>query len=121
LRYAWLGGAALGLVAGGVVLAEVPLAVKLLVGLVVLAVGVLGPLGSVLLAGLLLTAGLLTFVVLLVTSQPGAVGTSLGVATLLIAGGATLSLRELFRDRRSAKGVAKNVSSGGPQPPGSLP
>jgi len=121
LRSAWVAGAVLGLVAGGVVLAEVPLAVKLLVGLLVLAVGVLGPLGSVLLAGLLLAAGLLSFVVLLVTSQPGAVGASLGVATLLIAGGATLSLRELLRDRRSIKGKATTVSPGGPRPPGALP
>jgi hypothetical protein len=65
--YVWLGGAALGLVAGGAVLTDLPLAVKLLVGLAVVAVGDLGPLGSVLLAGLLLGAGLLTFVVLLLT------------------------------------------------------
>ena len=42
----------MGLVAGGAVLTDLPLAVKLLVGLTVVAVGVLGPLGSVLLAGL---------------------------------------------------------------------
>lgn len=99
MLYVWLGGAGLGLVAGGVVLTDVPLAVKLLVGLAVVAVGVLGQLGSVLLAGLLLGAGLLTFMVLLVTAEPAAVGSSLGVATLLIAGGAALSIRWLFRDR----------------------
>ena len=53
MLYVWLGGAALGLVAGGAVLTDLPLAVKFLVGLAVVAVGVLGPLGSLLLAGLL--------------------------------------------------------------------
>lgn len=102
----WLGGAALGLIAGGAVLTDLPLVVKLLIGLAVIVVGVLGPPGSVLLAGLLLAAGLLTFVVLLLTAEPGAVGPSLGVATLLIASGAAFSIRELFRDRRSLKGAA---------------
>jgi hypothetical protein len=98
-----------GLVAGGAVLTDVPLAVKLLIGLAVVILGVLGKLGSVLLAGLLLAAGLLTFVVLLLTAQPGAVGTSLGVATLLIASGAAFSIRELFRDRQNPKGSAPAV------------
>ena len=110
MLYVWLGGAALGLVAGGAVLTDLPLAVKLLVGLAVVAVGVLGPLGSVLLAGLLLGAGLLTFLVLLLTSEPAAVGSSLGVATLLIASGAAFSIRELFRDRRRQQAAAPTSS-----------
>jgi hypothetical protein len=99
VRILWVAGVGLGLVAGGVVLSDLPLLVKLLVGLVVIVVGVAGPWGSVLLAGLLLAAGLLTFVVLLLTSDPGAVGSSLGVATLLIASGVAFSFRELFRNR----------------------
>jgi len=95
----WVLGLVAGLVAGVVVLAELPLFVKLLVGLAVVVVGVAGPFGSVLLAGLLLGAGLLTFLALLATSEPGAVGSSLGVATLLIASGVAFSVRELFRNR----------------------
>jgi hypothetical protein len=102
--YVWLGGVVLGLVAGGAVLTDLPLAVKLLIGLAVVIVGVLGKPGSVLIAGLLLAAGLLTFVALLLTAQPGAVGSSLGVATLLIASGAAFSIRELFRDRQNRMG-----------------
>lgn len=111
MLYVWLGGAVLGLVAGGAVLTDLPLAVKLLVGLVVVAVGVLGPLGSVLLAGLLLGAGLLTFLVLLLTAEPAAVGSSLGVATLLIASGAAFSIRELFRDRGGQQAGAPTASA----------
>jgi hypothetical protein len=99
VRVIWVLGLVVGLVAGGVVLAEVPLLVKLIVGLAVVVVGVAGPFGSVVLAGLLLGAGLLTFVTLLLTSDPAAVGPSLGVATLLIASGVAFSFRELFRDR----------------------
>jgi Kef-type K+ transport system membrane component KefB len=99
VRVVWILGLAAGLVAGGVVLADVPLFVKLLVGLAVVVIGVAGPFGSVVLAGLLLGAGLLTFVALLLTSDPAAVGASLGVATLLIASGVAFSFRELFRNR----------------------
>lgn len=102
MRYVWLAGLALGLVAGITVLSEIPLFVKLLVGLAVVVIGVAGPFGSVLLAGLLLGAGLVTFVILLLSSQPDAVSSALGVATLLIASGAAFSLRELFRDRASS-------------------
>lgn len=104
--FVWVAGAVLGLVAGGVVLTDLPLAIKLLVGLAVVAVGVLGPPGSVLLAGLLLGAGLLTFAVLLLTAEPAAVSSALGVATLLIASGAALSIRELFRNRLGPKSAA---------------
>jgi hypothetical protein len=97
--YVWLGGLALGLAAGGAVLTDLPLGIKLLVGLAVIGVGSLGPFGSVMLAGLLLGAGVLTFVVLLLTADADAAGSALGVATLLIASGAALSLRELFRHR----------------------
>jgi hypothetical protein len=107
--YVWLVGVVLGLAAGGAVLTDLALAVKLLIGLAVVIVGVLGKLGSVLIAGLLLAAGLLTFVVLLLTAQPSAVGSSLGVATLLIASGAAFSVRELFRDRQSRKDSAPAV------------
>ena len=110
MLYVWLGGVLLGLVAGGAVLTELPLAVKLLVGAAVVAVGVLGKLGSVVLAGLLLGAGVLTFAVLLLTAESGAVGSSLGVATLLIASGAAFSIRELFRDRWSPKSTSVPVS-----------
>jgi Kef-type K+ transport system membrane component KefB len=99
VRIVWVLGLVAGLVAGGVVLSDVPLWVKLLVGLAVVVVGMAGPFGSVLLAGLLLGAGLLTFLVLLVTSEPTAVGSALGVATLLIASGVAFSFRELFRNR----------------------
>jgi hypothetical protein len=99
VRGLWVLGLVAGLVAGVVVLAEVPLFVKLLIGVVVVLVGVAGPFGSILLAGLLLGAGLLTFFALLATSEPGAVGASLGVATLLIASGVAFSFRELFRNR----------------------
>lgn len=109
--YVWLGGAGLGLVAGGAVLTDLPLLVKLLIGLAVVVVGVLGPLGSVLLAGLLLGAGLLTFLVLLLTADPAAVSSSLGVATLLIASGVAFSVRELFRDLRRPKGEGTAVST----------
>jgi len=95
----WLGGLALGLAAGGAVLTDLPLGIKLLVGVAVVGVGSLGPFGSVLLAGLLLGAGVLTFVVLLLTADADAAGSALGVATLLIASGAAFSLRELFRHR----------------------
>jgi hypothetical protein len=44
-------GVVIGLVAGGLVLSDVPLLVKLLVGVAVVVVGVAGPFGSVLLAG----------------------------------------------------------------------
>lgn len=110
MRYVWLAGAALGLIAGGVVLSDVPLWVKLLVGLAVVVVGVSGPFGSVLLAGLLLGAGAVSFLILLLTSEPGAVGSSLGVATVLIASGLAFSIRELFRDRGGSKSVAATVS-----------
>ena len=70
MRVVWVLGVVVGLVAGGLVLSDVPLLVKLLVGVAVVVVGVAGPFGSVLLAGLLLGAGLFTFVVLLVTSEP---------------------------------------------------
>lgn len=109
--YVWLAGAVLGLVAGGVVLTDLPLAIKLLVGLAVVAVGVLGPPGSVLLAGLLIGAGLLTFAVLLLTAEPAAVSSALGVATLLIASGAALSIRELFRNRLGPKSQAPAAST----------
>jgi hypothetical protein len=99
MRYIWIAGLALGLVAGITVLSEIPLFVKLLVGLATVVIGVAGPFGSVLLAGLLLGAGLVTFVILLVSSQPEAVSSALGVATLLIASGAAFSLREMFRAR----------------------
>jgi hypothetical protein len=99
VRVVWVLGLVAGLVAGGVVLSDLPLWVKLLVGLAVVVVGVAGPFGSVLLAGLLLGAGLLTFFALLLTSEPGAVSSSLGVATLLIASGVAFSFRELFRNR----------------------
>lgn len=94
-----MAGVGLGLVAGALVLSDVPLLAKFLVGLVVIVVGVAGPFGSVLLAGLLLGAGLLTFAVLLLTSDAAAVSSSLGVATLLVASGVAISFRELFRDR----------------------
>jgi hypothetical protein len=111
VRVVWVLGLVAGLVAGGVVLAEVPLFVKLLVGLVVVVIGVAGPFGSVVLAGLLLGAGLLTFVVLLLTSDPAAVGASLGVATLLIASGVAFSFRELFRNRTKPPAVASPVDT----------
>jgi Kef-type K+ transport system membrane component KefB len=111
MAYVWLAGAGLGLAAGGAVLTDLPLVVKLLIGLAVVVVGVLGPLGSVLLAGLLLGAGLVTFLVPLLTADPAAVSSSLGVATLLIASGVAFSVRELFRDRRSAKGDGTAVST----------
>lgn len=110
--YVWLGGMVLGLAAGGAVLTNLPLAVKLLVGLAVVIVGVLGKLGSVLIAGLLLAAGLLTFVVLLLTAESGSVGSSLGVATLLIASGAAFSIRELFRERQNRKGSSTPIAAG---------
>jgi hypothetical protein len=105
VRILWVVGIGLGLVAGGFALSDVPLLVKLIVGLVVVVIGVAGPFGSVLLAGLLLGAGLLTFLVLLLTSDPAAVGSSLGVATLLIASGVAISFRELFRDRSKPPSV----------------
>jgi hypothetical protein len=111
VRVVWVLGLVAGLVAGGVVLAEVPLFVKLLIGLAVVVIGVAGPLGSVVLAGLLLGAGLLTFVGLLVTSDPAAVGASLGVATLLIASGVAFSFRELFRNRTKPPAVASPVDT----------
>jgi hypothetical protein len=103
--YVWLLGVALGLAAGGAVLIDLPLGIKLLVGLAVVVVGILGPFGSVLLAGLLLGAGLLTFLGLLLTADAGAAGSALGVATLLIASGVAFSLRELFRGRWTRQGV----------------
>jgi hypothetical protein len=110
VRIVWVLGLAGGLVAGGLVLADIPLIMKLLVGLAVIVVGVAGPFGSVLLAGLLLGAGLVTFLVLLLTSQPGAVGPSVGVATLLIASGVAASFRELFRNRTKPPVAAPPVS-----------
>jgi hypothetical protein len=99
LRVVWVVGLVGGFVAGFIVLADVPLLVKLLLGLAVVVVGVAGPFGSVVLAGLMLGAGLITFGVLLAASEPTAVASSLGVATLLIASGVAFSFRELFRDR----------------------
>jgi hypothetical protein len=99
VRVVWVLGLVAGLVAGFVVLADVPLLVKVLVGLAVVVVGIAGPFGSVLLAGLLLGAGLLTFFGLLLTAQADAVSSSLGVATLLTASGVAFSFRELFRNR----------------------
>jgi hypothetical protein len=99
MRVVWVLGLLGGLVVGVTVLADIPLLVKLLVGLAVVVVGVAGPFGSVVLAGLLLGAGLLTFIALLLTSDPAAVSASLGVATLLIASGVAFSFRELFRNR----------------------
>ncbi len=112
MRVVWVLGLALGMVAGGIVLYDVPLFVKLLVGLAVIVVGVAGPFGSVLLAGLLLGAGLLTFFVPLLTSEPAAVGSSLGVATLLIASGVAISFRELFRNRTKPPVVSGAVRPG---------
>jgi len=99
VRVVWVLGVVGGLVAGALVLSDVPLLLKMLVGAVVVIVGLAGPLGSVLLAGLLLGAGLFTFGVLLATSEPAAVSSALGVATLLIASGVAFSFRELFRNR----------------------
>jgi Kef-type K+ transport system membrane component KefB len=110
VRIVWVLGLVAGLVAGAVVLYDVPLLVKLLVGLAVVVIGVAGRFGSVLLAGLLLGAGLLTFIVLLATSEPTAVGSALGVATLLIASGVAFSFRELFRDRTKAQVVPPTVA-----------
>jgi hypothetical protein len=109
VRVVWVLGVVIGLVAGGLVLSDVPLLVKLLVGVAVVVVGLAGPFGSVLLAGLLLGAGLFTFVALLVRSEPSAVGSALGVATLLIASGVAFSFRELFRDRGKPPEVAAVV------------
>jgi hypothetical protein len=113
MLYVWLGGVALGLLAGGAMLTDLALAVKLLIGLAVVTVGLLGKLGSMLIAGLLLAAGLLTFVVSLLTAKPDAVGSSLGIATLVIASGAALSVRELFRERQKGRGSDPAVQ---PQP-----
>ena len=107
MRVVWVLGVVVGLVAGGLVLSDVPLLVKLLVGVAVVIVGVAGPFGSVMLAGLLLGAGVFAFVALLVTSEPPtAVGSALGVATLLTASGVAFSFRELFRDRGKPPEVA---------------
>lgn len=106
MRVVWVLGVVVGLVAGGLVLSDVPLLVKLLVGVAVVIVGVAGPFGSVMLAGLLLGAGVFTFVALLVTSEPSAVSSALGVATLLTASGVAFSFRELFRDRGKRPEVA---------------
>jgi hypothetical protein len=110
VRVVWVVGLVAGLVAGFIVLADVPLLVKLLVGLAVVVIGVAGPFGSVLLAGLLLGAGLLTFVVLLATSEPTAVASSLGVSTLLVASGVAFSFRELFRNRTKPAVPPSSVS-----------
>jgi hypothetical protein len=110
MRIIWTLGLVVGLVTGAVVLTDVPLLIKLLIGVAVVMIGVAGAFGSVLLAGLLLGAGLLTFVVLLATSEPAAVASALGVATLLIASGVAFSFRELFRDRRSSTLGASSVS-----------
>jgi hypothetical protein len=99
MRIVWVLGLVAGLVAGAVVLWDIPLLAKMVVGLAVIVIGVAGPFGSVALAGVLLGAGLLTFVVLLATSEPAGVASAIGVATLLIASGAASSFRELFRDR----------------------
>ena len=111
MRVVWVLGVVVGLAAGALVLSDVPLLVKLIVGLAVVIVGVAGQFGSVLLAGLLLGAGLFTFGVLLVTSEPSAVGSALGVATLLIASGVAFSFRELFRNRAKPPEVAAVVRS----------
>jgi hypothetical protein len=99
MRVVWVLGLLGGVVAGVIVLADVPLLVKLLVGLAVVVIGVAGPFGSVMLAGLSLGAGLLTFVVLLATSERTGIASSIGVAILLIASGMAFSFRELFRNR----------------------
>lgn len=101
----------MGLAAGGAVLTDLPLGMKLLVGLAVVGVGSLGPFGSVLLAGLLLGAGALTFFVLLLTAKADAAGSALGVATLLIASGVAFSLRELFRNRLGRQSVNRPSES----------
>lgn len=106
MRVVWVLGLAAGAIVGGVVLSDIPLLTKLLVGLGVIVVGVAGPFGSALLAGLLLGAGLLTFVVLLATSEPAAVSSSLGVTILLTASGVAFSFRELFRNRARPAAVA---------------
>lgn len=111
MRIVWVLGLVLGLVAAGIALSDVPLVVKLLAGLVVVGIGVAGPLGSVLLAGLLLSAGIAAFAVLLVSSEPAAVSSALGVATLLIASGLAFSFRELFRNRNKAP-----AAPSGPEP-----
>jgi len=110
MRVVWILGLVAGMVIGVVVVADVPLLIKLVIGLAVVGVGVAGALGSVLLAGLLLGAGLLTFAVLLATSEPAAVASALGVATLLIASGLAFSFRELFRDRTKSAGQASSIS-----------
>ena len=110
MRVLWIVGLLAGIVAGAVVLSEVPLFVKLLVGLVVVLIGVAGRFGSVVVAGLLLGAGLLTFVVLLATAEPAAVASALGVATLLIASGVAFSFRELFRDRTKPRAAESSIS-----------
>ena len=109
MRVVWLLGVIVGLVAGGLVLSDVPLVIKLLAGAAVVIIGVAGPFGSVLLAGLLLGAGLFTFGVLLLTSEPSAVSSALGVAILLIASGVAFSFRELFRNRGKPAEVAAAV------------
>jgi hypothetical protein len=113
VRVVWVLGVVVGLAAGALVLSDVPLLVKLIVGVAVVIVGVAGPFGSVVLAGLLLGAGLFTFGVLLVTSEPAAVGSALGVATLLIASGVAFSFRELFRDRGKPPEVGAAVQPDG--------
>jgi len=110
MRIIWTLGLVVGLVTGAVVLTDVPLLIKLLIGIAVVMIGVAGAFGSALLAGLLLGAGLLTFVVLLATSEPTAVASALGVATLLIASGVAFSFRELFRDRTTSAFGASSIS-----------
>ena len=117
MRGVWVVGLLLGLVAAGLALSDLPLAVKLLVGLVIVGVGLAGPFGSVLLAGLLLSAGVATFVVLTLSSASAVAGSALGVTTLLTASGVAFSFRELFRDRK--KVPAAETSS--PPLPGQEP
>jgi hypothetical protein len=82
VRVVWVLGLLGGVVAGVSALADVPLLVKLLVGLAVVVIGVAGPFGSVMLAGLLVGAGLLTFVVLLATSERTGIASPIGVTEI---------------------------------------
>ena len=53
MRVVWVLGVVAGLAAGALVLSDVPLLVKLILGVAVVIVGVAGPVGSVVLAGLI--------------------------------------------------------------------
>jgi hypothetical protein len=95
----WVIGLVGGLVAGGLLMAQVALLVKLVVALGVLILAFFERLGVLLLAGALVGIGGLSFVVLLVTGDPEEAAAGAALAAVVTAAGIGLTLARTLANR----------------------